>query len=662
MFERLIKLIREEKVSLFIGAGFSLEAGSPSVQKIKDTILADFENDIQREKHKQDDLQSLSEYYVEEVCQGSRQKLISDLKLLFQFEPKCMTDHQLLSQVPHFRHIFTTNYDTLLEDSFQKNDVQVVRKDQDLTGLDESKHVTIYKIHGDFQDADSVIITKSDYNDLQKKSNRRNDLIWKVVESEFAQKNILFIGYSLEDDNILEIIRTVTNKLKKNHKQMFLLAPSIKPGRETELKKMHVTYINSYATQFLEQLTKEILDNSSEDFKNNKITAETYSRICNMHGFIPKISLSSEGKNTIEEVKPLPNSKLHRKLNFTVDGKYAKVISRFDFERNGQIVKGSPFPNLPHIKIDEEYLQNSVYSINNIVLGKDFKSILICPVPKKAIITINIPSRNFFEMVEGHTYRLNDNKIVISFDCHVYETKIIIEFGKEISKNLTVNFTFTFHESYTDNNKAILWIDFIDALFSKEKVTINSPIKMDLNTTNNYFSSESCSYAKFKSFYKNIKDIELLSGYKFKTYNGYTDDLYQNSVMVLAYLKKEIIKFESKGGINFSVRVPSDDEFVKVAKINEKYAIVTGSENLIYEINDRKFNVPYMHNILSTCIISNIHAEDDGYTVIDLHYVDDVYYTQLNDKPINVKYKELTDIKHVDIEFKDDTRQNIQLL
>ena len=66
-----------------------------------------------------------------------------------------------------------------------------------------------------------------------------------------------------------------------------------------------------------------------------------------------------------------------------------------------------------------------------------------------------------------------------------------------------------------------------------------------------------------------------------------------------------------------------------------------------------------MHNILSTCIISNLHAEDDGYTVIDLHYVDDVYYTQLNDKPIKVKYKEFTDIKHVDIEFKDDTKQNI---
>ena len=239
-------------------------------------------------------------------------------------------------------------------------------------------------------------------------------------------------------------------------------------------------------------------------------------------------------------------------------------------------------------------------------------------------------------MVEGQTYRLNDNKIVISFDCHVYETKIIIELGKEISKNLTVNFTFTFHESYTNNNKAILWIDFIDALFSKEKVTINSPIKMDLNTTNNYFSSESCSYAKFKSFYKNIKDIELLSGYKFKTYNGYTDDLYQNSVMVLAYLKKEIIKFECKGGMDFSKTISSNDEFLKVAKINEKYVIITSSENLVFEINNREFCIPYMYDILNTCTIKNIHPDGNGHTIIDFHFEDDIYYKQLIDKPMKL--------------------------
>lgn len=35
MFEKLIRLVRKAKVSLFIGAGFSIEANAPSVSKLK---------------------------------------------------------------------------------------------------------------------------------------------------------------------------------------------------------------------------------------------------------------------------------------------------------------------------------------------------------------------------------------------------------------------------------------------------------------------------------------------------------------------------------------------------------------------------------------------------------------------------------------------------
>ena len=45
MFERLIKLVRQEKVSLFIGAGFSIEANAPSVRQLKELILSEFDND-----------------------------------------------------------------------------------------------------------------------------------------------------------------------------------------------------------------------------------------------------------------------------------------------------------------------------------------------------------------------------------------------------------------------------------------------------------------------------------------------------------------------------------------------------------------------------------------------------------------------------------------
>ncbi len=118
MFDRLIRLVRQEKVSLFIGAGFSIEANAPSVQKLRETILADIDDIEAKQQHNDDRLSDLSDFYVEEICNGSRNELISKLKGLFSFNPTSMKDHKMLAKIPHFHNIFTTNYDTLLEDSY----------------------------------------------------------------------------------------------------------------------------------------------------------------------------------------------------------------------------------------------------------------------------------------------------------------------------------------------------------------------------------------------------------------------------------------------------------------------------------------------------------------------------------------------------------------
>lgn len=659
MFKRLIKLIRQEKVSLFIGAGFSIEANAPSVQKLKETILANIDDLDAKQQHNDDNLADLSEFYVEEICNGSRNELVSLLKELFSFNPASMKDHEMLAKIPHFHNIFTTNYDTLLEDSYPAEDINVIRKDKDCAYIEERKNINIFKIHGDFQDADSLVITSSDYHDLLN-GKKRNPQLWNVVKNEFLKKHILFIGYSLEDDNIIEIIKNISKAVNKNQKDMFLISPKISGQRERMLNKMKVQYCKAYATEFLEELIKNLCDNISDDFKHKKVSAATYTKFCNTHDFTPIITTPAKGENTIEDIKALPGRTLNSKITFSVGEQYKHFFEDIDFERNSIYIPKSPLPHTPLLKIDGSELKQSFFKVNNIVIQKDFASLFIGPSTTKISLNICIPSRNFIENVDGYSYKLNRNKVVIAFDCHIYETKIVFDYSnEETSQQIKTTFNYNFKDTYTDNNKALLWIDFIDATFNKEPFTISGLIKMDFNTSGNYFSEENECFSLYKKFYKNIKEIELLSGQKFKFYNGYTNALHHNSILVLGYLKQENIKIESKGGINFSVRVPSDDEFVKVAKINEKYAIVTGSENLIYEINDRKFNIPYMHNILSTCIISNLHAEDDGYTVIDLHYVDDVYYTQLNDKPIKVKYKEFTDIKHVDIESKDDTKQNI---
>ena len=91
---------------------------------------------------------------------------------------------------------------------------------------------TIFKVHGDFTDPDSVVLTKSDY--AKYKKNRPNPQMWKMVDNEFLTKHILFIGYSLEDDNILEIIKTISRNINKNQKQMFLIAPGLSENKKKQ--------------------------------------------------------------------------------------------------------------------------------------------------------------------------------------------------------------------------------------------------------------------------------------------------------------------------------------------------------------------------------------------------------------------------------------------
>ena len=109
MFKRLIRLVRQEKVSLFIGAGFSIEANAPSVQKLKETILANIDDLEAKQQHSDDSLSDLSEFYVEEICNGSRNELISLLKDLFSFNPASMKDHEMLAKIPHFHSKHSAN-------------------------------------------------------------------------------------------------------------------------------------------------------------------------------------------------------------------------------------------------------------------------------------------------------------------------------------------------------------------------------------------------------------------------------------------------------------------------------------------------------------------------------------------------------------------------
>lgn len=105
--------------------------------------------------------------------------------------------------------IITTNYDRLIEHVFEFNS---------LIGNDillSNPYGSIYKIHGCVTSPERIIITKEDYDRFDK----RYELIRAQLLSLFIHNPIVFIGYSINDENIKKILRTIFTYVEPNSDQ-----------------------------------------------------------------------------------------------------------------------------------------------------------------------------------------------------------------------------------------------------------------------------------------------------------------------------------------------------------------------------------------------------------------------------------------------------------
>ena len=639
MFEDLISLVRREQVSLFIGAGFSKEAGAPSVWNLQRAILEGIRDTEKRDSHKNDSLADLSNFFVNEVHLGSRNPLMRILKEAFDFVPTCTDDHNLLVKIPHFRRIFTTNYDTLLEDSYAKNDVCVVRNDADCAYM--NKPFTVVKVHGDFTDPDSVVITSDDYKQFF--TANKNPIMWDWVKTEFATKNILFIGYSLEDNNILDIIQKVSDAQGNNQNEMFLIAPGISPEKQEKLKELKVHYFDAVANVFLTQLIEELKEHITEDFKNKYISGETCTRFLKSYQILPTVQTPVQGNNAIKNVESTTEKPLLHQIQMSVKAEIGEKLKNLDFEKDGELVSNQFFPQRPCFRIAGENLLKCQHLVNGVVLTSDIKEILVSPVEKKFDLTFQIPSRDFLEMVTAKVYILNDKTIRFDVDCDVYFMRIGLHVFQDGSP-ATVTFNFDFKKQYKNNDNAIKWIDVPCALFANEDFIIQELSRFPLNLTSPLQSLENNNYDCFKRYYKDIKRIELAIGKKFKVYNECTEQSWRIAAYICSYLYREPInvRCDDKDGLNFSTKTEEGGELIESFKVNDHISIVTTDERVFkYELNNRTFNIPFGYRILNSCQITNIQKEENGLIFIEFHYDRPTFLLLLSGKSMSEEFPDM---------------------
>lgn len=100
--------------------------------------------------------------------------------------------------------VITTNWDVFAESLFPGHKVYVGQKE--LLFSNTMNVGEIYKIHGCCNFPESLVLTQSDYEDY----NNRNAYLASKLITIFVEHPIIFIGYSISDPNIREILKSIS--------------------------------------------------------------------------------------------------------------------------------------------------------------------------------------------------------------------------------------------------------------------------------------------------------------------------------------------------------------------------------------------------------------------------------------------------------------------
>jgi NAD-dependent SIR2 family protein deacetylase len=220
----ILPYIRERKCALFIGAGLSIMAGCYDWDSIVKEML---DHPLIKKGIDKKDLlgkvrnDELIEYCQQLFIEGNEERQFWGIaRRAINFKPELFNEHYLpliktLKQIqPNLEVLLTTNIDNCLEHTNEFDLSKIYFKVEDFTKerLDGSG---IFHIHGFIEDFEKSLLTRNKYIPRYREKEFQS-----FLKSFFAKYSVLFLGYSLRDQEIKDVILET-----KNEKKHFLLIP-----------------------------------------------------------------------------------------------------------------------------------------------------------------------------------------------------------------------------------------------------------------------------------------------------------------------------------------------------------------------------------------------------------------------------------------------------
>jgi len=246
---RLVEAAHAGQVLLFVGSGASTESHNVMPDTFYDTVAAAI--------GRQDDELPFPDLMSAYVARHSRSELITAfygrynyINTFPELHRRATRFQDNVGQVPFFREIVTTNWD----DYFERRTGAVplvVGPDFDYWDLHQRK---VLKIHGSMLNPGSIVATRAEYDASLERL--RSGALGAAVRHLMATRSVVFVGYSLRDDDIRDVTQALRTDLGAAARPCYFVHPRadfVPPIDNAEV-------INTSASWFVKLLDDALVD------------------------------------------------------------------------------------------------------------------------------------------------------------------------------------------------------------------------------------------------------------------------------------------------------------------------------------------------------------------------------------------------------------------
>lgn len=231
ILNELVEHVKSGRCILFLGAGihapppedsnyeYTAEQMPPIGKELAKKLATTFKFKDYYPDESYHDLQRVS-LHVETAKAYGRKRLVDELDNLLRKYEEPSPALKMLASIP-FRIYVTTNYDMLFETALKT----FARKDpfcfvydpaareptRDMNDDPTEKRPLLFKMHGDLDHRDSIVITDEDYIKFVQRMSDKDSIhpVPQTVRYRMLKWPTLFVGYSLRDYNLRLLFRTL---------------------------------------------------------------------------------------------------------------------------------------------------------------------------------------------------------------------------------------------------------------------------------------------------------------------------------------------------------------------------------------------------------------------------------------------------------------------